>query len=318
MTQVDLFGQAVHNRPNAKSQGCRYGQAPSISIFHDESGDYGHSDWVFTGLFWIEELLMKEFCEDLQKIRLSEDYYGEIHFKNLPKSFGGEYGRKARVGQNWFNLWAHKWSKKTYFNVVAINRKHPKYEHDRFPHNFHAYNRFVLMGLRSGLTWFFKKYSKIYLSIYSDGKSRRPQGIIPDGVRTDNFEDYIRRQLIIDGASYNGPNIILHDNGLKCINCPKKGPFNPCEELIQFTDLMLGSVSSAVETRANKPTKIWFAKKMASFMMDIRIEPWNQKYNLHRKLSISYFPNNDGKIYNDGPVEILNISKKMSQKKLFG
>lgn len=282
------------------------------SVFHDESGDYGHGNWVFTGLFWIKNDKIDEITSDLLMAREKEDYFGEIHFKQFPKKFEGKYGSKARVGKDWFNIWLRKWADKTFFNVLSIDRKSLRYEHDRFSKDFHAYNRFVGMSILGGITWFFDKFQKIELDMYSDGKDRRPEGLEPDGISTDNFEEYVKKRVFVDTDLRNKcSNLNLRD--VECLSCGKSGPYSPQEELLQLTDLLLGAVSTAIEPKSKKETRKWFAKKVAKLMKDVRLEPWNQSFGLHKKFSVSYFPNNKSKVYTSGPIGIL----EQETKKLF-
>ncbi|MDQ1252108.1 MAG: hypothetical protein QG646_1223 [Euryarchaeota archaeon] len=290
-----------------------YVKSQSFTVYHDESGAFGNTKWTYTGLFWINENYIAEICKDLREIRDKEDYNGEIHFKEFQKSFEGEFGGKTRVAKEWFNLWKNKWSKRSYFNVLAVDTKHSKYENDRFSKEFQAYNRFTLMAIKSGAAWFFGNYSEIYLDIYSDEKTRRSEVVVPDGAINDNFEDYIKRQMGIQ--TIKGP-IVNMPGDIKCVKCPKKGPYASENELLQLTDLLLGSVSAAVEAKANRETKIWFGKQIAKIMEDIRLNPWDQKFKLHRRFSVSYFPNESCKIYNDGQISLINTADK-SQKTLF-
>lgn len=288
-------------------------ESQSFTVYHDESGSYGATRWVYTGLFWINENNIAEICKDLEEIRKNENYYGEIHFKEFQKSFEGEYGGKTRVAKSWFNLWKSKWSKKSFFNVLAVDTHHPMYENSRFPKEFHAYNRFTLMAIKGGASWFLNNFSEISLDIYSDEKTRRSEGVIPDGINNDNFEDYLKRQ--IETRKESGP-IVHMPEEIKCVKCPKKGPYASENELLQLTDLLLGSVSTAVEARANRETKVWFGMQAAKVMEDIRLKPWDQKFKLHRKFSLSYFPDKFGHFYEDGPISITNTSDK-KQKTLF-
>jgi len=43
---LDLFGKPIENL--------------NISVFHDESGDFGYGKWVLIGLFWIKEDFIDE------------------------------------------------------------------------------------------------------------------------------------------------------------------------------------------------------------------------------------------------------------------
>lgn len=301
MSQATLFGEYVESQ--------------IFTVYHDESGSYGNTKWFYTGLFWINENYIAEMCKDLKEIRDNENYYGEIHFKEFQKSFEGEYGGKTRVAKGWFNLWKNKWSKKSFFNVLAVDTKHPMYESSRFPKEFHAYNRFTLMAIKGGISWFFKDCSEIKLDVYSDEKTRRSEGAMPDGIKNDNFENYLKWQIEIQNE--NGPIVNIPED-VKCVKCPKKGPYASENELLQLTDLLLGSVSTAVEAKANRETKVWFGMQAAKVMKDIKLKPWDQKFKLHRKFSVSYFPNEFGNICDDGPIDILNIlSDKQSSLTFF-
>ncbi|MDH7604565.1 MAG: DUF3800 domain-containing protein [Melioribacter sp.] len=291
-------------------------EAPQeFNVFHDESGSYNSGNWVFTGLLWVNKEHIEEICEYLQNVRKEFNYNGEIHFNKFPKSFGGDFGRKAQVAKEWFSLWKGKISDMSYFNVLSVNRTHKKYYHKRFSKDFHAYNRFTALAIKSGLLWFFKDKQFLNLRIFSDEKTRRPQGILGDGINFDNFEYYLMRRLKEDTNNYNGPKVKLLDQ-VQCINCPSRGPYTCEQELLQLVDLLLGAIATAVEPKTKKETKIWFAKEILPLIEDIGKEPWNQEFKLHRKFSVSYFPNNDGLIYNNGPLGIIDMDN--SQLNFFG
>jgi len=123
------------------------------------------------------------------------------------------------------------------------------------------------------------------------------------------------QRLKEDTKNYKGPKVKL-SNSVKCISCSKKGPYSQEEELLQLLDLLLGSVATAIAPKSKRETKIWFAMQILPLIEDIRKEPWKQTYNLYRKFSISYFPDNSGLIYNDGPLGI-NENNYDKQFKLF-
>lgn len=284
---VDLFGRPV--------------QEKTILVFHDESGDYGHNEWVFTGLLWLCEDQMKEIDAALKLAR--GDYLGEIHFSDLPSSFNGDFGADAKVARRWMTIFKGQWVYQTWFNVLAINRRHPKYQRHRFTRRFHAYNRFTAVALKAGLAWHFSDVTSLQLKIYSDEKSRRPQGLLGDGIDTDNFEQYLASRLLEDVQKYKGPKAKLVEP-LHCLNCPKMGPFGAEQEALQLADLLLGSVATAVDPKSDRPTKLWFGNEVSTLMEDSRLEPWKQRRGLHRRFSVSYFPDNNGSIYTDGQLKI--------------
>ena len=90
----------------------------------------------------------------------------------------------------------------------------------------------------------------------------------------------------------------------RVLACAKKGPFSSQEEILQLTDLLLGSVRTAIDPKSNRETKRWFGKQMAKIMEDTKLKPWKQKYRLHRRFSVNYFPNKNGRIYKNEKIEI--------------
>ena len=282
---VNLFGEAV--------------QEKTILVFHDESGDYGRDDWVFTGLLWLNEERLEELGKALKLAR--GDYQGEIHFADLPASFHGGFAADARIARKWMTTFKTQWAYQSWFNVLALNRRHPGYEHRRFTRSFHSYNRFTAMAMKGGLAWHFGDVPSLQLRVFSDEKSRRPQGLLGDGVTTDNFERYLETQLPEATHKYKGPRVKLAEP-VNCLGCPETGPFGAEHEVLQLVDLLLGSVATAVEPRSNRPTKLWFGREISGLIRDTRLEPWRQRYGLHRRFSVSYFPDHQGRVHAEGQL----------------
>ena len=95
-----------------------------------------------------------------------------------------------------------------------------------------------------------------------------------------------------------------------CLLIPRarnKEEIKPEEELLQLCDLLTGSVASAVVTKSMSQTKFWFGERIAPFILDTRKPPWEQVYGLHKRFSVGYFPNSDGKIYTNGHLKILEF-----------
>jgi hypothetical protein len=293
----DLFGEPIKEK--------------NILVFHDESGDYGHNEWIFTGLLWICEEQVQEIDNALKVERRNENYEDEVHFSEFPASFDGDFGAKPRVARRWFNIWKSQWADKTWFNVLAVNTRHPSYDRRRFTRSFHAYNRFTAMALKAGVAWHFADVDSLRLLIYSDEKSRRPQGLLGDGITTDNFETYLARRLPADTRSPRGPTVCLGEQ-VKCLSCPKRGPYSAEQECIQLADLLLGAVATAVERKSDRQTKLWFGREICKLIQDVRVEYWKQTLGLHRRFSVSYFPNNRGEVYTNGPLKISEMGKQLS------
>jgi hypothetical protein len=159
------------------------------------------------------------------------------------------------------------------------------------------------MAVKAGLSWNSFSADKITLSIISDQKDRRKQGYIADGIDNDNFEEYLVKRIIKDTLDYKGPDVEI-DKPINCLNCKDKGPYSLEEELLQLNDLILGSIKSATEAVSKQETKIWFGKETAELIEDTRLKPWEQKFGLYKRFSISYFPDFKGQCYNNGEIKM--------------
>ncbi|MER3415083.1 MAG: hypothetical protein C4297_02585 [Gemmataceae bacterium] len=66
-------------------------------VFHDES--IPNKRWLLIGLLFVRKEHLAEVRDALQKVRMECGYHREIHFADLPKSFGGLGGAKAEVAR---------------------------------------------------------------------------------------------------------------------------------------------------------------------------------------------------------------------------
>ncbi len=134
---VDLWGH-----PTPKCCG-RY------HVFHDESQP--NKRWLLIGLLFVEEKDLEGVRKALYEYRSRENYFGEIHFSDLPGSFGGVGGAKARTARAWLRAFESGLCEKVFFSALAVDRASRAYEHKRFAKDFHAYNRFTAMALKAGI-----------------------------------------------------------------------------------------------------------------------------------------------------------------------
>ncbi len=157
-------------------------------VFHDES--IPNKRWLLIGLTFVDHRHLEEVRMVLNQARKQENYFGEIHFSALPKSFDGPYGAKARVARRWMQAYEDHLSEKAYFSCLAVDRHSPAFEHRRFTHDFHAYNRFTAMALKAGIAWHLgpKKLDRVTIRFVSDAKDRASR---PDQGMVDNFDEYL-------------------------------------------------------------------------------------------------------------------------------
>ncbi|MGQ9859514.1 MAG: hypothetical protein ACUVS3_12625 [Thermodesulfobacteriota bacterium] len=157
-------------------------------VFHDESQP--NKRWLLIGLLFVQKRRLKLVRRALEVCRQQENYFGEIHFSELPGSFGGAGGPKARTAHAWMRAYERGLCNKAFFSALAVDQASPKYEHRRFTKDFHAYNRFTAMALKAGIAWHLgpKGLDEVHITFVSDKKDRATR---PDHKWRDNFEDYI-------------------------------------------------------------------------------------------------------------------------------
>jgi hypothetical protein len=279
---------------------------PEIAVFHDESGDFGHGDWAFIGLLWMRMEDVDPLAEALRAQRAAHG--GEIHFYRFPRNFGGEYGAAARVARSWFELWRGEWARRIWLNVLAVNRRHVRYDSARFANPQVAYVHFAALALKIGLASFFKEHATLRLTLCSDERSGRPEG--GTGAAAASASETFARALRMELAQalerdYTGPQVAPAEMPISCLSSQTGGGhFSAEQELLQLTDLLLGAASTAIEPKSVAATKLWFAREMASIIEDVRKPAGAQTLELRGRLLISSFPDPVGRIYHDGALGI--------------
>jgi len=69
-------------------------------------------------------------------------------------------------------------------------------------------------------------------------------------------------------------------------------------ELPQLVDLMTSSIRQALVASSGQKAKIALAEMVANWIEDTRRPPWLQTEELHRRFSVSCFPDGKGRFYN--------------------
>jgi len=260
-------------------------------VYHDES--VPNKQWLLIGLLFVPKKEAHILIEKLKYYRQRENYEGEIHFSELPKKFGGEFGAKARVARAWMKAYEDDLHEIAYFSALGVYRGSPAFEHKRFSRDFHAYNRFTAMALKAGIAWHLgsKGYERLNITFISDAKDRSTS---PDPGFRDNFEEYIPYRAEVDsylnrleGKRY--PEVFI--SYIKLLDSSE-------EDLIQLTDLLLGATQSALITASRRETKMELAEMVLRWQKDLRNLPWKQKYGLYRKFNIWLFPDEKGRPFN--------------------
>ena len=276
------------------------GEPPEIafSVYHDESGTYvrGAGDrWLIHGVIFVPALKQHEAFSSLQQIRSKTEYWEEIHYKKLRNRVTGPKGR-CTIG--WLNTYASRLSDFCFYYCLAIDTRSPAFEHDRFSSPYHVYNRFALMALVSAITWSLKRYQRVALKLHSDAKSR---------AEGDNFASYIPKELLhtIEKKRREKPNSypeieLLYPQVILVDSNPAKAPDEMQEEceLTQLTDLLTSAIAQAITGSSGAKAKISLAEMVGRWIEDTRKPPWLQTKDLHRRFTVSCFPDENGGFYN--------------------
>lgn len=258
-------------------------------VYHDESESMPDRRWLLIGLLFIRADDEPQVQNELRRCRQQENYWGEVHFADLPKSFRGEYGGKARLAQRWMKAYEESLHEIAFFTVLAVDRHSPKFERHRFSRDFHVYNRFTALALKSGIVWHLglMRYDEVELTFVTDAKSRASS---PENSMIDNFEAYLPYRAELDawiswmsGKSY--PNLRMN---------PIQARDSQKDDCLQLTDVLLGACQVALTARSKNPTKRNLGWIICRWCLDLKQETRRQSLGLHRKFSFQIFPDNRG------------------------
>ena len=292
-----------------------------LGIYHDESY---RKKWFIIGILWVDEAKKAQIVESLSDVRRRNNYWGNIHFCKLTN-----HSPKAKTAREWFKI-AKKSCQtgRLLFYLLAVNRHHEKYDRKRFSKDFHEYNRFTAIAIYSSFRWFFPNIKESKIVMYSDEKSRRPGGErYGDGISTDNFEEYIRFRFShdIEEKLLKSENVInysitrLPHEISDVVPLSTSGNRTSSEikdevELLELCDLLLGAFGQAISgsiVSSKKSIKNELSDNAKRIIKDIEKEPWNQSFNLHRKISVNAFPDGNGKSYSKNVISSADKNRSL-------
>lgn len=270
-----------------------------LLVFHDESEP---KPWFVTGLLWCSKGDLSRIVSQLGAARQQEGYCGEVHFNALGSDF-----LRTRLARRWFRAFATGDLEGLKAYVLVIDKHPGVFKPGRFPQRFHAYNRFTAMALYSSFRWFWTNVNSSSIFLYSDKKQRRPPGVIePDGVNTDNFEDYLparfeldtrhdARQGALDSGGCQGNNAVnlvsLIDSAAKTTDSRVRG----LQDMIQLCDLVTGAVAQAFSGASSRPVKQNFGFQAAKLVRLVEPAVRYPNRELLQRFNVSVFPDVNGK-----------------------
>jgi hypothetical protein len=287
-----------------------------FNAYHDESGTYGTDRWFIVAFILVPARYELSVLQVLKQER--HGYEGVIHFVDLPGRWKGPYSRKARIARRWLKCYRDFLSKKCDVHILAVDTRSPSFKTDRFERDYHAYNFFTAMAFYDAIPWHFNTLDYMEVKIYSHEKTRRSGSLEllrETGGNVDNFEKYvpwkvkdiIRRRRQTTPGKYpevhvQSPVITIPSSADEVSNDELREEF----ELIQLTDVVLGSTAQAIVGGSAAETKMELGLMAADMIQDARRKPWEQHYGLHRQFAVRYFPDSHGSLCENGPLEVLS------------
>jgi hypothetical protein len=234
---------------------------------------------------------LEKVLESLQYARRREDYWGEVHFSALPKSFDGAHGGKARVAKRWMDGFASGLADIARLTALAVDRYSSAYDPKRFPRDYHAYNRFTAMALKAWIAWFLgpENLDEVEITLVSDAKDRMSR---PDQGWMDNFEQYLPFRVELD--AFLGK---LEGKPYPAVQLELRLEDSAKNDSLQFCDLLLGATQQALVASSSRLTKQELGKMVVRWYLDLQRPPREQQYGLHRKFSLWGFPNSRRRPY---------------------
>jgi len=270
----------------------------AFNVYHDESGSYvprAGDRWLLHGILLVAQRKQAELLMVLEDARQQSGYYEELHYHKLLDSIAGP---KAQCAADWLRLYVGQFSDTCFCHCLAVDTQSAGFDHGRFGEPHHAYNRFARMAIEGAIAWSLKPYARVALKFHSDAKSRK---------EGDNFAEYVPREVCRSinekrqkrPAAY--PEIrLLHPDVILVDSDPSLvvGELREECECIQLVDLLTGSIGQALTGRSGKRAKVALGEIVARWIEDSRQPPWLQSEDLHRRFSVSCFPNEQGHFYN--------------------
>ena len=278
------------------SLGLSYIPKYDYDVYHDISGKFGNKEWCIVGMLWVPTLVKPQLVDKLYLARKEEQYWRNVHYRELPVSFDGYIGAKARVARKWFNIY-QQFSGSIRFAAYAINRASLLYDPMRYSRRFQEQNYWSLRTFVWGCSDFISKASIVRVTSHVESRPIAPAK--RDGIHGDNFPEYFT-----GWGPVRAP-IQLYEP-LRVLSVPRVYKNHDIVqiqdiELIQLCDLLTGATRNAICAASHIKTKSYFAIEMAKLMLESRTSKQLAQYP-----KVWYFPNRKGQTYKNGPLLILN------------
>ena len=274
------------------------GKAGRFNVYHDESGtDTTHDRFHLHGALLVSEHDGQWARAAAALARARQGYTGRIHFVELRDNARSP---KARIAAAWLRLYFGELADGCFFKCMIVDTRAPRFNPARFPQPFQLYNHAAALAVFGGVVWSLKAYDAVTLALYSERITR------PDD---DPFSTFLPSELARRagrrkpgaGPRVARPRVAVPGGRVTLV------PGDPRQaepqlaghcEFIQLTDLLTGAVAQALNAPATQQVKLDLGQIAAGWIEDSRRPPWRQHHHLHRRFSVSCYPDARGGFYN--------------------
>ncbi len=267
------------------------GKTGRFCVYHDESGtDRTHARFQLHGALLVDEARWAQAVAALAAAR--RGYAGRIHFVELRDNARNP---KAQIATDWLRLYFGELAGYCFYKCMIADTQAPTFNPAAFTRPFHLYNRTAALAIFGGVVWSLKHYDEVALSLYSESCTRPAD---------DNFAAYLPSELVRRARrrkAGTGPRLSVPAGRVALVaGDPRQAApemAGHCE-LIQLTDLLTGAVAQALNAPASQRVKLDLGALAAAWIEDSRRPPWRQQHDLHRRFSVSCYPDARGGFYN--------------------
>jgi hypothetical protein len=258
-----------------------------INIYHDERL-LSEQGWLYHGMLFVPSILEEWLIGELIKLR--EGYDGFLHFVDLrnPSATTSE-GRKTLVAKKWAKFFLNDTNHSrevihhNNFCALVFGINLEKLNHDCFGENAdgNIFNRFFRTSLLSGIRHFYSTdFEVVHVQRVFHGTSEL------SAANPLRWHPMWRIEQEADG------NIVFQQPQLTLLAADhRQEKSRPKQsQLIQFTDLFLGSFSQCLDCSSSSRGCIEVARELQPVIERLTSNPFNKNSRYYRKYSASFFP----------------------------
>jgi hypothetical protein len=266
-----------------------------ISVYADERKRI-RNRWDYLGIVAVPSRHIDSLHSDLQAERNLNTFPNEVKFGYLNKSAGGS---RAETSKGWLRILmddAQCRKRRLYFSILGIDNDNIDY------HLFgpggtasgkyaNVYSRFFRASLLGLVNFCFKGIDVQIANVYHDTEGNLENH--------QYFDWHAIREISRREARIN----FLNDRVVFVHSDPRKESHYPiASEMLQLTDLILGTMTHAIHIENNdNKGKLECVKLVLPFVKDLLYKPYvsNGSFDQLNRFSISHFPLHRQHVLND-------------------